>query len=334
MNNKRSCLQRGFTMIEMLTVLVIIGVLMTVSLITYGNARQKSRLAAVKANVSEIVLALDDFQRDHSGSYPALTDYHTTVPEYYSTIPSPPGDPPAGYPAALKWKGNAIIGGGPKLADNTNVLQDDFYTDLYPPASLFRNRQGEVAFGNGPMLPVDQLVRNGQMDAYPLNPLAGPGIPMVNIAHILYQYDTQTNDAYWVQFTLTSTGETRMGLCAARPVAGGVYMPIDVIWNETTYPQGDFAYIPFEFTTEQGNYCNGYWIISYGDLNTLAQSPYNKFASNTPPYDVWPNFPPPYGDGNPATPPDPNSFEYQVKRLMLGALDVRATIFGDQLTLD
>jgi hypothetical protein len=329
-------------MIELLTVLVIIGILVTISLVAYGKARDRSRMARVKSNVGEMVLALSDFARDHNGKYPALTDYHNNLPSGYTTTPAPPSNPVAGVPVIMKRRGNAIVGGSPPLADTASAMQDDFFRDVVNPPSLFRDRQGEVPFGMGPMGPVDQLVNNGQLDAYPHNPMAGPGYPMVNIAHILYDYDAQTNDFNWVEFTLTNNNEKRVGLCAALPAAQGFYQPIDIIWNDTTYPQGDFAYIPFKFTNEQGTYCDGYWIISYGDLTTLHNSDYNRFALDQfgipmdpadPYYRNWPNLPPPYGDGRPDTPPDPLSFEYQVKRLIQGALDVRATVFEDQLVI-
>ncbi len=327
-------------MIELLTVLVIIGILTTISLVTYGKARDRARLARVKSNVGEITLALDDFGRDNQGLYPALTIYHNTLPASGSldTTPVPPPDPTTGVPDILVRMGNAIIGGGPPLIDNANPLQDDFYLDLDANTiSHFRNRKGERPFGE-PMHPVDQLVLNGHFQSYPLNPLKGPGIPMVNIAYMLYDYDTQTNDYTWVDMTVNSSGEVRTGLCAAKPSPEGVFEPVEPIWNEDNYPQGDFAYIPFEFSNEQGKYCKGYWIISYGDLTTLANSDYNKYALEPitqlpldPTYADWPNFPAPYGDGVPDTPPVIGTVEYEVKRLMLGALDVRATVFEDQL---
>jgi prepilin-type N-terminal cleavage/methylation domain-containing protein len=334
--------QRGFTMIELLTVLVIIGVLTTISLVTYNNVRKRARLARIKTNVGEIVVALDDYARGNNGLYPGLTMYHHELPDNLSTEPIEPPDPQQGIPMIIKRLGNGIVGGSPPLADTGNPLQDDYYRDVLPPPSAFRERRGEPAFDSAtpppPMRPVDTLVRNGIMDAYPINPLKGAGVPMVNVAYILYDYDTQTNDGSFITFTLGGSGEVRYGLCAALPRPGGLYEPIPVIWDDLTYPQGDFAYIPFEFSTQEGTYCNGYWIIAYGDLNTLQTSQYNKYSlypdgtDIDPSYANWPNLPPPYGDGSPDTPPVQGTFEYEVKRLMRGALDVRTTIFEDQLT--
>jgi len=342
--------QRGFTMIELLTVLVILGVLITISLVAFTNAISKARLSRVKTNVSEIVLRLDDFANSHNDNYPALTVYHNTLPPSNSitTTPAPPPDPDpsSGNPVILKRMGNAIVGGSPGLVDTGYALQDDFYRDeLVPPpddinhtVSLFRNRSGEVNDpDDGPMRPVDQLVLNGHFSAYPANPLRGPGVPMVNIAYVLYDYDALTNDFQWVDITVNATGEVRTGLCAARPSPLGVYEPIVNIWDEDSYPQGDFAYIPFQFINQQGTLCKGYWIICYGDVSTLQNSEYNKFALDMygneidPTYHNWPNLPPPYGDGNPNTPPVIGTVEWEIKRIIQGALDVRATVFDDQL---
>jgi len=328
-------------MIELLIALVIIGILATIAMVTFNRAKERALLARVKSNVGEIELSLDDYQSDHCGLYPALTVYHSALPASgnLTTNPGPPGDPDPNEPQVLKRMGNALIGGGPKLIDTGDPLQDDFYKDEDDYAiSYFRNRQGERAFGE-PMTPVDELVLGGHVDAYPENPLKGPGTPMVNIAYMLYDYDSQTNDFQWVEMTVApANSEVRTGLCAARPAAEGVYEPISVIWDEVTYPQGDFAYIPFEFSTEQGKYCKGYWIICYGDLTTLKTSEYNKFALRSdltpfdpgPDYANWPNLPWPYGDGVPTTPPVQGTVEFEIKRLIQGALDVRHTVFEDQ----
>ena len=336
--------QRGFTIIELLTVLMVIGVLATISMVAFNNARDKARLARVKSNVGEIVLALDNFAMSNNGLYPALTVYHNSLPpsgSIQSTNPAPPNDPIPGVPYVLKRMGNAIIGGSPPLADTGNPLQDDFYRDVNDISiSLFRNRQGESPFdGSTPMHPVDQLVLNGQLAAYPQNPLAGPGTPMINVAYILYDHDAQANSFQWVEMRLNANGEVRQGLCPAKPAPQGVYEPIVNVWDEESYPQGNFAYIPFDFHNQQGTYCRGYWIISYGDLSTFRNSPYNKFALDQfgnpydPGYNNWPNFPPPFGDGIADTPPVPDSFEWQVKRMIEGALDVKATIFEEQLQI-
>ena len=340
MTHKPKKSQRGFTMIELLTVLVIIGILLTISLVAYGRARDKARLSRIRSNCGEIALSLYDFARDHQG-FPAFTDYHNVEdPAYYVTTPAPPDDPMANVPDVRKRRGNAIVGGAPALVDTTALLEDDYFKDELTPPSQFRKRKGETKWDGtpgdykGPMHPVDVLVLNGQFSAYPVNPLAGPGVPMVNIAHFLYDYDTRTNDFQWVTMTLAD-GQIRTGLTAALPGPEGLYQPIQQIWTEDSYPQGNFAYIPFNFTNSQATYCEGYWLICYGDLDTLKNSPYNKYSLDLngnpidPNYANWPSLPFPYGDGDPSTPPA--GVELELKKLMLGALDVQATIFGEML---
>lgn len=339
---KRS--QTGFTMIELLVVIVILSLLISISLVTYGKAKQRARLNRIKSNVAEITLALDDYARDHGGLYPAFTDYHNVEPVGADTDPQPPGDPVFGVPQILKRRGNAIIGGGPPLTDTGNPLQDDFYQDLLDPPSNFRVLLSNLDRGPDPNLPrpmnpVDALISGGYLDAYPINPMRGPGIPMVNIAHFLYDYDAGTNDYRFVNINVN--GDIRIGLTPALPRPRGLYQPIENIYIDLTYPQGDFAYIPLSLSSEQGTNANGFWIISYGDETTLENSDWTKlsidpFAGNVrdPRYANWPNLQPPYGDGNPDTPPNPNyGIEFMIKRMAYGALEIRGNIFEDQLKI-
>lgn len=60
---------RGFTLLELLIVVAIIGILTSIVLVSLGTAREKSRDAARAAQAQEIVKALE-FYYTQNGSYP------------------------------------------------------------------------------------------------------------------------------------------------------------------------------------------------------------------------------------------------------------------------
>ncbi|MBY0294187.1 type II secretion system GspH family protein [Patescibacteria group bacterium] len=61
---------RGFTLVELLAVVIIIGILSTIVYTSLTSARAKSRDAARLAALNEIKLALQAYASDHDGRYP------------------------------------------------------------------------------------------------------------------------------------------------------------------------------------------------------------------------------------------------------------------------
>lgn len=84
--------KRGFTLIEVLVVVAIIGILSSIVLASMSGARSKGRDAKRVADIKQLQLALQLYY-DGSGYYPlALSDLTST--NYISSIPS---DPTSGW---------------------------------------------------------------------------------------------------------------------------------------------------------------------------------------------------------------------------------------------
>jgi len=80
-------LQRGFSLIELLVVVTIIGILASIALVNVRTAQRKAREAALRANLFEMRKAIDNFYADKQ-RYP--TDLNELVPNYIRFIPKDP----------------------------------------------------------------------------------------------------------------------------------------------------------------------------------------------------------------------------------------------------
>lgn len=105
--------QAGFTLIEVLTVVVIIAVLASILLVMFLRARAQASVAASKGNVRHLALALEAYFVD-ADAYPmALADL---LPAYVPKIPPDPctsggytfdttmgGSPPTDYKLSIAY---------------------------------------------------------------------------------------------------------------------------------------------------------------------------------------------------------------------------------------
>lgn len=64
--------KKGFTLIELLIVIAIIGLLSSISFVSFSNVREKARDAKRLHEIKQIVLALQMYYQD-SGRYPSRT---------------------------------------------------------------------------------------------------------------------------------------------------------------------------------------------------------------------------------------------------------------------
>jgi general secretion pathway protein G len=79
--------QRGFSLIELIVVVTIIGILASIALVNVRTAQRKARESALRANLFEMRKAIDNFYADKQ-RYP--TDLNELVPNYIRSIPRDP----------------------------------------------------------------------------------------------------------------------------------------------------------------------------------------------------------------------------------------------------
>lgn len=81
--------QKGFTLVELLVVISIIGVLATLVLLQLGTARARARDTKRIADVNQVRTAIEQYFEDNGGRYPTLIDA-TTVGRYLARVPVDP----------------------------------------------------------------------------------------------------------------------------------------------------------------------------------------------------------------------------------------------------
>jgi len=84
---RRNAAQRGFSLIELIVVVTIIGILAAVAVVNIQTAARKARESALKDNLFKMRSAIDTFYADKQ-RYP--TDLNELVPNYIKRIPKDP----------------------------------------------------------------------------------------------------------------------------------------------------------------------------------------------------------------------------------------------------
>jgi prepilin-type N-terminal cleavage/methylation domain-containing protein len=65
---------KGFSLIELMIVVVIIGILAAVAIPNYISMQNRAKESSVKANAHSVQLVVEDYSVRHNGIYPALAD--------------------------------------------------------------------------------------------------------------------------------------------------------------------------------------------------------------------------------------------------------------------
>ena len=77
-SSRRRVRQGGFTLVELLVVIIIIGILAAVAIPQFGDASSDAKIAALDQNLSCVRSAIELYYYQHNNTYPGTVGLHAT----------------------------------------------------------------------------------------------------------------------------------------------------------------------------------------------------------------------------------------------------------------
>lgn len=96
----------GFTIVELLIVIVVIGILAAITVVAYGNVSSRSTISSINANLSQVHKAIQSYNA-MNGSYPSTGGVWAAQSDANKNtfIPGLVPDVIASIPRASQWAG-------------------------------------------------------------------------------------------------------------------------------------------------------------------------------------------------------------------------------------